>query len=127
MKKRLLFLLLLVTLLSLNTACMSENNEQQQSYNNNDGVLGLSNSNPSMRTSPMSNNYKRDEQMVDLALEPIQGIDSYRVMIDGAKLHIKLTLANNITPTQAQEIEEQAIEVLNYQLPRYDIEVTMND
>lgn len=125
MKKRFLYLLMLVTLLAMNTACLSEDN-QQQGYNNNDGMMGLSNSNPSMRTSPMSNNYKRDEQMVDLALEPIEGIDSYRIMINGAKLHIKLTLSDNITSAQAQEIEEQAIEVLTYQLPRYEIEVTSN-
>ncbi|PZD96471.1 hypothetical protein DNH61_08175 [Paenibacillus sambharensis] len=91
-----------------------------------DGYMGISSSNPNMPITGTAWSYRDDTKFVGELLSTLKGINHSRVSFEGAVMRVTLQLDNAMSREEAARITAQAEELLNYNFPRYDVEVTTN-
>ncbi|RXZ80011.1 hypothetical protein EBB07_20885 [Paenibacillaceae bacterium] len=88
-----------------------------------DGYMGLTNSNPGLPTNPGYFNYEADTRFMKEKLSEISGIEDADFVINDPKITATLTYSEAMTEEQQRIIEAKALEVLQYNMPRYIIDV----
>ncbi|GIP36563.1 hypothetical protein [Paenibacillus sp. J2TS4] len=106
------------------SGCANTNGVTTKSYPN-DGFLGTTNANPNYPTSPTYHNYSSDRGMVESALKNVAGIQNSRVVFNGRRLNITVSVPRNTSPEEQQRIEAQALEAVSNMMPRYDVKVVV--
>ncbi len=111
--------LILITAL---TACLHQD-PKARNYDE-DGMLGITNTNPNLPTSPTHYNYSQDAKLIDQALDPFPIIQGSRIMINGEKAYVKIKLPDGLTRNEIEQIESDVYLTLSFQLPRYEVHLT---
>lgn len=120
--------LLLTALLAaamLMSGCSVREGQNQQGYGD-DGYLGLSNSNPNLHTHSTHYHYDDDFRLVREALASFTEIRDMRITINGGILRVRLKLVEGLNQSRAEDIEFQARDALEQQLPRYKLKISTN-
>jgi hypothetical protein len=126
MFKRIISLSLTGILLFTLSACMTEqtNPKQDQNHYDEDGMLGLTNTNPNLRTSPTHYNYDDDTRLISRTLHQVEGVLDSRVILNGANAYVKIRIPDGLSRKEIERIEVKARDALSFQLPRYEIHLT---
>lgn len=104
------------------TACLHQD-PKARNYDE-DGMLGITNTNPNLQTSPTHYNYSHDAELIDQALDQFPVIQGSRMIINGEKAYIKIRLPSGLTRDEIEQIESDAYLALSFQLPRYEVHLT---
>jgi len=99
-----------------------DNRMKVQHYGH-DGYMGLTNTNPSLPTSPHSLTIKSDTDFVDQKLRTIRGVDHTRVVVDGSKMTVTIYPVPGLSAIERSGVKNQAIAMVRYNMPRYDVDV----
>ncbi len=102
------------------------NTGDAKDYDRNDGYLGLTSTNPNDPMNPGYHSYRADVRLIRGTLREIKGIQDAHVQIDSDNVRIKLNIPNGYSRTEIETIEEEAMDALEFMLPRYDFRVTSN-
>lgn len=85
-----------------------------------DGMLGTTNSNPNLPTSPTYHTYGKDRKLVEDTLATFPEISNPRVSFNGATITIRYREPEGYTEEQSKKLREDLAAALRYMLPRYD-------
>jgi hypothetical protein len=94
--------------------------ERTKAYDE-DGMLGFSNTNPNLPTSPTYHTYAYDQDLVEKTLKDFPDVVNPRIVFDGPVLRLDYDLAGNYTAVEAEQLETRLRDRLMYMLPRYEI------
>ncbi|HEY0826819.1 MAG TPA: hypothetical protein VGE40_01880 [Bacilli bacterium] len=105
------------------SSCGSNRNDQQTKIDqyNEDGYLGLSNSNPNLRTSPTHYTYNEDTKVIRMTLAGIRGVRGSTIFLSAPNAYVRVRVSRGLSVQESREIEEKAIAALSYNLPRYKV------
>lgn len=92
-----------------------------------DGMLGFSNTNPNLPTSPTYHTYAEDRELVLQTLQEFPEVRNPRIVFNGTKLTLHVDLAGDLNAAEAEELESRLRDRLAYMLPRYDILVDLSE
>jgi hypothetical protein len=116
--RTLTFALSVLAAMLFTTGCGSSE-QNVKSYYTQDGYMGISNSNPNMRSSPAHHTYTKDRQLMRQALREM-GLDKQsNIVINGPDVTITID-APGVTPAQANAIRSDAYSMLKGHNPRYN-------
>jgi len=88
-----------------------------------DGMLGTTNSNPNLPTSPTYHTYGKDRELVEKTLARFPDAMNPRISFNGATLTVRYREPGEFTEEQSRKLREDLAAALRYQLPRYEIRV----
>lgn len=91
---------------------------QMKSYDN-DGYLGMTNTNPNLHMNPTYHNYTVDTNMMRGALNGIRGVTANRIMTNGSRATVTLTVPPGTSDEEVMRIRSEAEQALNHAVPRY--------
>jgi hypothetical protein len=117
LKKRTAVVGLLAAALLVAGGCSSK--PQQTKTYSNDGVLGITNTNPSLPLSHTYHNYQADTDMMKGALGLVPGITNSRIMLNGSHATVKLYVPKDTAEAERARIQQGAEYELNKAAPRY--------
>ncbi|WP_274363943.1 hypothetical protein [Paenibacillus thermotolerans] len=103
------------------SGCTAGNNVQQ--HYTQDGYMGLSNSNPNLRTHPSHHSYRKDRQLMRQALREMALDKRSYIAINGATAIITINVDDDISPQEAEAIRSDVYSLLKGNNPRYDYEI----
>ncbi len=105
------------------SSCGSDRNDQQTKVDdyNEDGYLGLSNSNPNLRTSPTHYTYNEDTKVIRMTLAGIRGVRGSTITLTAPNAYVRVRVSRGLSTQESRRIEEEAIAALSYNLPRYKV------
>lgn len=86
-----------------------------------DGMLGITNSNPNLPTSPTYHTYGKDRQLVAKTLAHFPEISNPRVSFNGPNLTIRYSEPKGYSEGESRKLREDLAAALRYMLPRYEI------
>lgn len=124
MVRKILSLCIIMVTLLTNTACLTENTDPKTRSYDEDGVLGMTNTNPNLQTSPTHYNYDVDTHMIESTLQQIRGVLDQRIIINGENAYVKIRIPDGLTRNQIEQIEADAYDALSFQVPRYVFHLT---
>ena len=99
----------------------TEGTEERTRAYDEDGMLGFSNTNPNLQTSPTYHTYGSDRKLVLKTLEDFPDVRNPRIVFEGPVLRLDYELAGNYTAEEAEVLETELRDKLKYMLPRYEI------
>jgi len=102
--------------------CGSEPNQMEGNRYADDGYLGLSNSNPNLRTNPAFHTYNKDRQLMRQALREMDLDKQATIWMAGTNVTVTLHLGP-LPPEEADAIRSDAYALLKGNAPRYDYEI----
>jgi len=94
----------------------------EKSYDD-DGMLGATETNPNLQTSPTYHNYREDHQVIRQTLDKFPDVQDARVVLSGPKAVIYYRVPETYGRKQAEQLEERVVEALKDMVPRYDFEL----
>lgn len=112
--------LTLVLALAL-TACGSVNRNDRNRPYDNDGLLGTTNTNPNLQTSPTYHHYGVDQDLVHDTLAQFPDVRNPRVIFNGATITVMYQPPDHYSADEHRQLETELEAALAYQLPRYTI------
>jgi hypothetical protein len=124
MVRKILSLGVIMVTLLMNTACLTETRDPEAGRYDEDGVLGMTNTNPNLRTSPTHYNYDADTHMMESTLREIRGVLDQRILINGENAYVKIRIPDGLTRNEIEQIEADAYDALSFQVPRYVFHLT---
>jgi hypothetical protein len=90
-----------------------------ESHYTQDGYMGLSNSNPNLRTNPTHHNYRKDRQLMRQALREM-GLDKQSsIVINGPEVTVTIDLQEDVSSEEKEAIRADAYAMLKGNNPRY--------
>lgn len=117
---------LVVVLMLAATGCgASHSGPKAESYGR-DGLLGTSQSNPNLPTSPTYHTYAADVNMIHEAVRHIPGVKDAAVVLRGPNADVKLDLPDDIGIEDAMRIKREAQDSVSRMMPRYRVNVTVS-
>lgn len=96
-----------------------EDNQPEANAYTEDGYLGVSNSNPNLRTNPAHHNYRRDRQLMRQALREMDLERGSRITINGGEAVVLIQVEDGRTPQEKSAIRSDAYLLLKGNVPRY--------
>lgn len=104
------------------TGCANkaDENENAQPYQE-DGMLGITNTNPNLPTSPSYHTYSKDQKLAQKVIDEFAQISRSRIVMDGPKLTLYYAVREDMDVDERKKLEEKLRDRLSFQLPRYDI------
>jgi len=117
--KKILCVILITMTLFIVPACITEGTDPKDRAYDQDGLLGMTNTNPNLPTSPTHYNYKNDLNLMEAALDEIPGVISHRIIINGGNVYVNLHVQEGLSYDEVAIIEGEAYNSLSLQVPRY--------
>lgn len=103
-------------------ACGNNTNEGVQPYDK-DGVLGTTNTNPNLQTSPTYHTYTNDQDLIQKTLAGFKDIRQPRLVFNGYSVVVYYAVPSRYTEAQAQRLENRVVRKLQEMLPRYKFDM----
>ncbi|MCM3631595.1 hypothetical protein M3194_30320 [Paenibacillus glycanilyticus] len=98
-------------------------NDQKSETYGHDGYMGYSNSNPNLPNKLTFLNYDSDRKLIGQVLQPIEGIKNSRVSFNGEELNVRITANSKLTDAEVGALQAKAQQVVQYNMPRYHVNV----
>ncbi|TDF92193.1 hypothetical protein [Paenibacillus piri] len=105
------------------TACQKQN-VQVKSYAN-DGLLGISDVNPNMPTSPTYHNYNADTQLMKSTINQIPHVRGSSITVNGAVANVRIDVPARLSDQELAAVEREAFDKLTQAMPRYTVKVSV--
>ncbi|HZG83300.1 hypothetical protein [Paenibacillus sp.] len=103
--------------------CGSQPHQMEGNRYADDGYMGLSNSNPNLRTNPGHYTYSKDRQLMRQALREMDLDKQATIWMAGPHVTVTLHLGETVSPEEAAAIRSDAYALLKGNVPRYDYDI----
>ncbi|WP_166244305.1 hypothetical protein [Paenibacillus turpanensis] len=119
---------LLAAVLVLGLSACGEAADEHPEYEGyaDDGYLGLSDSNPNLRTNPDHHNYRTDVRLMKEALSDLHVDENSEIFVDGADAYVRIALPQRLNAMQRETLVSDVTTQLRSWVPRYKYHVTTN-
>lgn len=120
---RYLAFIVLVSTVMLEAGCGAQSKTRTYSR---DGLLGASQANPNLITSPSYHNYNADTDLMKALLSRMPDIKDSAIFMNGPEVDVDIVLPAGTSRQKAEQIAAEAEKRLNENMPRYTIQVRVS-
>jgi len=106
------------------TACQKQGTKMK-SYAQ-DGLLGITDVNPNMPTSPTHHTYLADTELMKTTIKQIPQVTGSTISIYGDVANVRLNVPNNLSDRETETVKREAYDKLSKAMPRYTVKVTIS-
>ncbi|MFD0679907.1 MULTISPECIES: hypothetical protein [unclassified Paenibacillus] len=106
------------------TACQKQNT-QVKSYSQ-DGLLGITDVNPNMPTSPTHHTYLADTRLMKATINQVPHVTGSTISVNGDTANVKIDVPANLTDQEVAVVEKEARDKLSQAMPRYTVKVSVS-
>jgi len=105
-------------------ACGRDADNRSEPYPE-DGYLGLSQTNPNLLPNSTGRTYYADSQVIKRTLMSIDGIQQVSSFANGPHVFVYLTLEEELSDEEKDQIRRKAEKALSFNNPRFDYKVML--
>ncbi|NOU91989.1 hypothetical protein GC093_01900 [Paenibacillus sp. LMG 31456] len=106
------------------TACQKQNT-QVKSYSQ-DGLLGITDVNPNMPTSPTHHTYLADTRLIKETINQVPHVTGSTISVNGDVANVKVDVPTSLSDQEVAAVEKEAREKLAHAMPRYTVKVSVS-
>jgi hypothetical protein len=124
-RKQMVSIILLVFVSFTALAACQRQTPQVKSYST-DGLMGLSDVNPNLPTSPTHHTYTKDTDLMRATVYQVPYVIGSSITINGDIATVRLDVPVDLPDREAAEVEREAYERLTQMMPRYTVKIAVS-
>jgi hypothetical protein len=106
-------------------ACQSQTQNPQVKNYSRDGLLGLTDANPNLPTSPTHHTYRKDSDLIRATINQVPHVTRASITLNGDIANIRLHVPVELPDEEAAKVQRDAYERLSQAMPRYKVKVAV--
>jgi hypothetical protein len=116
---------LLGALIVMSGAACQKQDTQVKPYAK-DGLLGITDVNPNMPTSPTYHTYQADTELMKAAIREVPHVTGSAISIYGDVASVRLEIPTSLSDQDRVAVQQDAYDKLSKAMPRYTVKVSVS-